>query len=926
MKKRIISIVLSLLLVIGLVPSAAMTSFAADLHDGEVRVIISNDTYPAAEGAPWEGTLVDEWVEIGDDSTMMSCVVAALDNNGYEQSGAENNYISTINGLSEFDGGEMSGWMGTLNDWFTNCGFGDFTVAAGNLGAGDEIHIMYTCAYGDDLGGSWGNTGTWISSIVFSAGTLDKDFNPGYTSDSGAYTLTLPTGTTEVNVMPTAANKNYMVRIFLNAFEENAATHYGDYEFKRNDLIPVKNGDTIYVGCGREAWPSMNESDGGHVYAFNVIIPEEEKQTEDEQKADYKTVLNNTLAQLAVTVDNPTFGTGGGEWSVLSLARGGYFAADDPYFETYYSNVEKTVPGLAETAAGKGVKEGGLDKNKSTENSRLILALAAIGKDPTNVGGVNVLGAYDANGFNWIKKQGINGPIFTLIALDTKNYQTKSTSEDGNKTIRQQCVDFILSKELANGGWALSGAAADPDITAMALQALVNYKNDANVSAAASRAIDALSGMQQDNGGFASWGSVNSESIAQVITALSAWKIDADKDSRFVKKGGSALDALLTFYIPESKGFAHVLTDGNVNAMATDQASYALVAYDRYRSGKTSLYDMTDVKTSVESGSAEETTELAATLTLPEKIENKAGTSFNAVINLNGFPEDYRLLDSIITIPEGVTVTDVKMGSRIVGGEVSWSVEEKNGKLRIVYFDAQKKNVIKDSGTGYPLELMTISLKLEKAMTVDSVSVAISGMSMKKTSDSETQNIIKTASASDTVKLAEGISFSAMILYTGDDIDLIPASKTAIAVAVTGIQEGTELTYNDGTDSIPMLYNAAVSEKTGVSTYLAIISSDKALKEFVDRGNYTFGTGDADTIKFGDTNKDGIINAQDALNTVNYWLRKTEAPKDSGILAANVTGDSRINTFDALGIVEHFVDGSEFAIVNQAATVKNAVD
>ena len=154
-KRRIISLLLSIVMVVTVFPA---TVFAADTHDGEVRVIISNDTYPEAEGAPWEGTLVDEWVEVNDDSTMMSCVVAALDNNGYEQSGAENNYISTINGLSEFDGGGMSGWMGTLNDWFTNYGFGDFTVAAGNFGAGDEIHIMYTCAYGDDLGGSWSNT------------------------------------------------------------------------------------------------------------------------------------------------------------------------------------------------------------------------------------------------------------------------------------------------------------------------------------------------------------------------------------------------------------------------------------------------------------------------------------------------------------------------------------------------------------------------------------------------------------------------------------------------------------------------------------------------------------------------------------------------------------------------------------------------
>ena len=309
----------------------------------------------------------------------------------------------------------------------------------------------------------------------------------------------------------------------------------------------------------------------------------------------YKTVLNDTMAQLAITVSEPAFGTSGGEWSVLSLARGGYFNVGDPYFESYYSNIEKTVPGLAETAAGKGVKEGGLDKNKSTENSRLILALAAIGKDPSDVGGVNVLGAYDANGFTWIKKQGINGPIFTLIALDTKGFPTEDT------TLRQQCVDFILSKKLAGGGWALSGTAADPDITSMALQALVKYKDQKEVATAAEEAFTVLSNMQKDNGGFASWGSVNSESIAQVITACSAWGIDADKDARFVKSDGSALDALLTFYVPEGKGFAHVLTSGGgytggeVNGMATDQACYALVAYDRFVNGKTSLYDMTDV-------------------------------------------------------------------------------------------------------------------------------------------------------------------------------------------------------------------------------------------------------------------------------------------------------------------------------------------
>lgn len=309
---------------------------------------------------------------------------------------------------------------------------------------------------------------------------------------------------------------------------------------------------------------------------------------EEKASPSYKEVLTDTMKQLAETVTEPKFGTSGGEWTVLSLARGGHFELGDKYFEDYYQRVATKVKELETAALEKGLKAGALDKNKSTENSRVILALTAINKDPSDVGGVNLVGAFDENGFDWIKKQGINGPIFALLALDTKNFETKDA------TLRQQCIDFILSKELEGGGWALSGKAADPDITSMALQALAKYKTDEKVLAAANRAIAALSNMQQTTGGFASWGSVNSESIAQVITALSAWGVDTGTDTRFVKEGNSAIDALLAFYKDADKGFSHTPT-GAVNAMATDQACYALVAYDRLKEGKTALYDMTDV-------------------------------------------------------------------------------------------------------------------------------------------------------------------------------------------------------------------------------------------------------------------------------------------------------------------------------------------
>ena len=172
----------------------------APAAEQKVRVIVQNNTYPVSEGAPWDGVLVDTWVAIDESSTMMSCVVAALESKGYSQTGAENNYISEINGLGEFDGGQMSGWMGTLNDFFTNEGFAAFTVANGKLLSGDEICISYTCAYGNDLGGSWDNNDTTLKALAFSAGTIEQEFDP-YIFE---YTLTVPADTESVVVTPTA--------------------------------------------------------------------------------------------------------------------------------------------------------------------------------------------------------------------------------------------------------------------------------------------------------------------------------------------------------------------------------------------------------------------------------------------------------------------------------------------------------------------------------------------------------------------------------------------------------------------------------------------------------------------------------------------------------------------------------------------------
>ncbi len=226
---------------------------------GMARVIVENTTFPKAEGAVWEGTLADTWIELTGESTMMGCVVEALD--GHTVVGAESNYISSIDNLKAFDGGTMSGWMGTLNDWFTNFGFGEFTVAKGTLCAGDEIRIMYTRTV-EDLGGSWNNSDTRLKALTFSTGKLA----PKFSGDTFTYTLTVPEGTTSLLVTPTAANKNYQVRAYL-------GTQATGREYSRTSLIPIANGSVITVVCADDSWPTMNKtSDGKRTYTINVVF------------------------------------------------------------------------------------------------------------------------------------------------------------------------------------------------------------------------------------------------------------------------------------------------------------------------------------------------------------------------------------------------------------------------------------------------------------------------------------------------------------------------------------------------------------------------------------------------------------------------------------------------------------------------------
>ncbi len=299
------------------------------------------------------------------------------------------------------------------------------------------------------------------------------------------------------------------------------------------------------------------------------------------EDATLNSAVTGTAAFIYQTTPSPQVGSIGGEWAVLGLARSGY-TVPEKYYQDYYATVEKYVQDC------KGV----LHDKKYTEYSRVIVALSSIGADARNVGGYDLtapLGDYDKT--IW---QGLNGPIWALIALDSRNYPEPTTG------IRQRYIQRILDCQNPDGGWSLFGGTtaaesynvSDPDITGMALQALAKYQSQPAVAKATGEALECMSKMQQTDGGFSSMGDSNAESIVQMIVALAELGISQD-DTRFVKNGTSMLDALMKFR-QANGGFNHTASGSGNNQMTAEQAFYGLVAVQRQRSGKNSLYRMGD--------------------------------------------------------------------------------------------------------------------------------------------------------------------------------------------------------------------------------------------------------------------------------------------------------------------------------------------
>ena len=276
-----------------------------------------------------------------------------------------------------------------------------------------------------------------------------------------------------------------------------------------------------------------------------------------------------------------------GEWAVLGQARAGV-ELSDAYIQAYY---DKVVAYVQKNMGADGVLRDPESHNPAiTDNERIALALTAIGKDPANVGGENLLKALQNKDIMKVtdtSNTDINGLVMGLLALNSRNY-TSDTS---------WLVQAVLAQQNEDGSWSASAdtkPVGDVDMTAMALQALAPYHKDSGnetVNTAVEKALNWLSGKYRS-------GYDSSESCAQVVIALSALNLDANTDARFTKtvegKTLSVLGNLLQYRVAENGGFKHQFADKAVNEMATEQALCAMAAYARFTEKANALYDMTD--------------------------------------------------------------------------------------------------------------------------------------------------------------------------------------------------------------------------------------------------------------------------------------------------------------------------------------------
>lgn len=253
-------------------------------------------------------------------------------------------------------------------------------------------------------------------------------------------------------------------------------------------------------------------------------------------------------------------GTSPADWLAVSISQYKSKAS----FQVYKNALENSIKTM--------------DSRKGTDYQRAAIALAAFGSQDSFI---------KETIENKTGTLGIMSYVYALVLMDSRAYENEGITRD-------EIIKHMLSFQMEDGGWALSGKNGDVDITAMTIQSLALYKKDADVNAVIKKALNLLSSCQSEDGDYKSYGVANAESTAQVLLALSSLHVGWQNSSRFQKNGNTVFDGLMK-YQKKDGSFSHTY-GGDSDGIATVQAVYSLIAAWRMEKGMTSLYRFTNKK------------------------------------------------------------------------------------------------------------------------------------------------------------------------------------------------------------------------------------------------------------------------------------------------------------------------------------------
>jgi hypothetical protein len=690
--------------------------------------------------------------------------------------------------LSEGEVGAKSGWLFSVNNSYPQISAGEQIV-----NDGDVIRWQYTCAETDnqigvDLGAPGGANG---GSAAVDKTLLLKRYAEIKASieESATYEYTLPSA---LNVLKSLTATQQQVNSVLASLGTSAApVNTGTLSNTITSANALKSAAT--AGNAKGQYPqtaydafataidnatavknnasATQEAVDNAVTALNAAIQVFADAKITFVADDTASVRTSALNWVTANVPNPAVASVGGEWAVIALARNGDIPTGIK--EAYLANLRAKLNSKA-----KGAVQ--IQADKPTENERVVLALTSLGIDASNFEDWDLVSPLLDTA--WVSTQGLNSTLFALIALDSAPYFPENT------TVRDSLVGTILAAQdsgTSSAGWNGN----NPDYTAFALQALKRYNTD--YSAEINKGVAALKNAYETSGKLTYGGDESLESYAQVIIALSGLGIDAET---IVYNGTSLLGTFLRFAGTDGR-FQHTLT-GSGNAMATEQAAYALVAYNRYKNGQSSLFDMSD-KNITQSGATDTITSSTGAVT-----EQEITAALAAATNSGSNAVTIDANASTVTIPAS--------GTNAIADASGAKLTVKTGAAEIT-FDNAALDAVKAANT----DNGSVTISAQSAAisaSLPNVSFAASGIDLTLTAGANALHTFSGGTATVTILylLPDGTTASQVVVYYIPDSGTPERVKDAVysdgfitftashfSIYAPGTSEAAQITVGD---------------------------------------------------------------------------------------------------------------------------------